>query len=121
MIKRYNWPGDRKTVKFVTANAVKPVTAHEVINHLIALCKSFHSRIHVKGGDYWGNRQGQEISKSLQVRIPGNSARVSRAKSRNESKKFNVSVFAQNTKTLTLNLKNTCIFGKIVLTKRKGR
>ena len=28
----YNWTGDRKTVRFATANAVKSVTAHEVIN-----------------------------------------------------------------------------------------
>lgn len=28
----YNWTGDRKTVKFVTADAGKSVTAHEVIN-----------------------------------------------------------------------------------------
>ena len=28
----YNWTGDRKTVRFATANVVKSVTAHEVIN-----------------------------------------------------------------------------------------
>ena len=32
----YNWTGDRKTVRFATANAVKSVTAHEVINNTAA-------------------------------------------------------------------------------------
>lgn len=28
----YNWAGDRKKVKFMTVDAVKSVTTHEVIN-----------------------------------------------------------------------------------------
>lgn len=27
-------------------------------SNLIALCKSCHSTIHAKRGDYWGNRRG---------------------------------------------------------------
>ena len=30
----YNWAGDRKTGRFATANKVKSVTSHEVINNI---------------------------------------------------------------------------------------
>lgn len=33
----YNWTSDRKTGRFATANEVKSVTSHEVINTIIVM------------------------------------------------------------------------------------
>lgn len=53
-------------------------------SNMIALCKSCHSQIHAKRGDYWGNHCGEGRCKSLYVKLPGNGTGVTRAKSRNE-------------------------------------